>query len=743
MFKAMPQVLSYLSVPSKMYIGFGGLIAILLLASSLTLFRLNSVTDATDEVLNKYQPAMFLTLQLSTKMKDSLSALAYYMLSKEYKDLKLYEISNDDAYNIINKLKNHPLYKNNTELAEHIRKFEFEYNLLFEVQTEMLDITIEGTKNYPGLVYAGENLQPLATIALQNINLFINSEFEEHSEQPRIKLLQRANDMRTRWVQTMNEIRGFLSTRLPHSLSQANDQLDLFEENIQYFHQNEQLTFEQEEAIENMDGLATRYKKNMLNLQAIHTSDKWREDAYLYRTRARTHISTLNELINQLLAIIVNDANVQAEELSNRTTGSTSSIIGMLFIAMVAVVLLANLLYRGIIRPMSRAVDLGMSTIDQAMSSISDEKIISHKLSQGDEISKVTTTFKIMSHTLNDAILSQQKTTQHLRSQVDKILDVVNSATRGDLTGRLDDFVGKDAVDELGRGVQTMVDSLNSLVSQVQYSGIDVTSSATEIAATAKEQEANVNTQATSINEIMDTANQISSTSRELAETMDEVADVSEQTAKAAVEGQDALVSMEKTMHQMSAATVTIANKLSVLNEKADNINTVITTITKVADQTNLLSLNAAIEAEKAGEYGLGFAVVATEIRRLADQTAVATWDIEQMVKEMQSAVTSGVMGMDKFTEEVSHGVDEVAQIGQQLAHIISQVQTLTPNFEAVNQGMQSQSHSAVQISEGMVQLNSSAQQTVDSLRQSTASINALRNAAHELQQGVSRFKVS
>src|SRR5207302_1442110 len=81
-----------------------------------------------------------------------------------------------------------------------------------------------------------------------------------------------------------------------------------------------------------------------------------------------------------------------------------------------------------------------------------------------------------------------------------------------------------------------------------------------------------------------------------------------------------------------------ITGKLAVLNEKTTNINSVVTTITKVADQTNLLSLNAAIEAEKAGEYGLGFAVVAMEIRRLADQTAVATYDIEKMVKEMQSA---------------------------------------------------------------------------------------------------------
>ena len=127
------------------------------------------------------------------------------------------------------------------------------------------------------------------------------------------------------------------------------------------------------------------------------------------------------------------------------------------------------------------------------------------------------------------------------------------------------------------------------------------------------------------------------------------------------------------------------------LSEKAGNISQVVTTITKVADQTNLLSLNAAIEAEKAGEYGRGFAVVATEIRRLADQTAVSTYDIEQIVKEIQSAVAAGVMGMDKFSEEVRRGMQDMQQVGGQLSQVIQQVQALAPRIESVNEGMQAQ----------------------------------------------------
>lgn len=200
---------------------------------------------------------------------------------------------------------------------------------------------------------------------------------------------------------------------------------------------------------------------------------------------------------------------------------------------------------------------------------------------------------------------------------------------------------------------------------------------------------------------------------------------------------------MKVTVQQIVEASASIHNRLEALNEKAGNIGAVITTIVKVADQTNLLSLNAAIEAEKAGEAGRGFAVVATEIRRLADQTAAATIDIENNVKEMQSAVAAGVMGMDKFSEEVRKGSEVVQQVHEEISQIISQVQTLTPNFEAVTEGMQSQSLGAQQISEALAQLGDASKQTVESLRQSNQAVEELNEAARGLKVGVSRFNLA
>jgi methyl-accepting chemotaxis protein WspA len=322
-----------------------------------------------------------------------------------------------------------------------------------------------------------------------------------------------------------------------------------------------------------------------------------------------------------------------------------------------------------------------------------------------------------------------------------KLNEIVAVMRAGDFSGRLS-LEQRDEFHSLAEGFNRMTDELTALVGQIQKSSSQVNTSVADIAATAKQQQATASEIAATTTEIGATSREISATSRELVKTIGEVSEVTERSAALAGSGQASLANMEGTMGRIMEAAGSINAKLVVLNEKAGNINQVVTTITKVADQTNLLSLNAAIEAEKAGEYGRGFAVVATEIRRLADQTAVATFDIEKMVKDIQSAVAAGVMGMDKFSEEVRRGMQEIQQVGAQLSQIIHQVQTLAPSVESVNEGMQAQATGAEQISQSLMQLTDAVRQTVESLNQSTVAIGELSQVSTGLRNGVSRFKL-
>lgn len=309
----------------------------------------------------------------------------------------------------------------------------------------------------------------------------------------------------------------------------------------------------------------------------------------------------------------------------------------------------------------------------------------------------------------------------------------------GDLTVEITPLSDRDVV---GKSQADMVTKLSELMEQVQRSGVQVNSSAVQIAATSKEQQSTAGEMASTTTEISATSKEISATATELLKAADNMNEVCQRLAGLAVDGKEGLQRMDQVMRQIIDASTAITARFGEMNDRAGTISSVVTTITKVADQTNLLSLNAAIEAEKAGEYGRGFSVVAAEIRRLADQTAASTLDIEQMVKEMLASVSAGVMGMDKFSEEVRRNAHEVTDVTRQIDGMIEQVQLLAPSVESVYEGMRTQTQGSAQISEALVQLGDAARQTADAIRDSNRAVEQLNEATGGLQKAVARFKL-
>jgi methyl-accepting chemotaxis protein len=322
--------------------------------------------------------------------------------------------------------------------------------------------------------------------------------------------------------------------------------------------------------------------------------------------------------------------------------------------------------------------------------------------------------------------------------------DLVAFAQRiatGDLTGEL--ALGRrDEIGTLGGAISAMTRSLASLVGKVQGAGVQIASTATEVAAAARQQETLVAELETSTTRVAAAVNEISATAEELAAAMQRVRHVASDTERLAGLGRTGLAEMESGMRRLLTATDTVSASLAEIRGQAAKVGEVTTTMTKVADQTNLLSLNASIESERLGEQGRGVAVVAREVRRLADQTAVATLDIERMMAEMHAAVSAGVREAASFTGEMRQGVERSAQVGQGLGEIIRRITELAPQFESVASGVQAQSLGARQIREAVAELTEGARQAADALRHFNEAASHLRASAQNLRSEVDGFRI-
>lgn len=310
----------------------------------------------------------------------------------------------------------------------------------------------------------------------------------------------------------------------------------------------------------------------------------------------------------------------------------------------------------------------------------------------------------------------------------------------GDLTARLP-VDGTDEMGQLAEGINAVIAKIQGIVGKARESSLQLLAIASQIGATARNQEQTVNNLSASTTEVAASVRQVSATSKDLSGTMNEVSQTAAHAADLATRGRDNTTKMATEMKQLVESTASVSTKLGLIREKADSINAVVTTITKVADQTNLLSINAAIEAEKAGEYGRGFLVVAREIRRLADQTAVATLDIETMVRQMQDAVGAGVMQMDKFADEVRSGVGQVTKINQMTWEIINEVQSLSGRFQLVNEGMRNQTTGAQQINDAMTQIADATHRSAQSVKEFERTAAHLRSSVEGLNEEIAQFK--
>lgn len=321
-------------------------------------------------------------------------------------------------------------------------------------------------------------------------------------------------------------------------------------------------------------------------------------------------------------------------------------------------------------------------------------------------------------------------------------MGAVEQVTEGDLSVDVKGSLGSDETGVLLRLMSTMTKSLRGLVGDVRASGGEIEAVARTVGESANEQRTAVYELDTSTQEIAASASEIAATSSELALTIEEVSRHTERMTLVAGRGKRDLEGLDHVMEQLRVGARSVDGGLAEIRDRASSIDSIVATIVHVADQTNLLSVNASIEAVKAGDAGSGFIVVAREIRNLADRAAAATVEIEETLNGIERAVDAGVREMRHFNDRVDRIVHSATQVGAQMGEIMTDVQDNSERFMTVRDGVHQQHEGAEQIREAMQRLSKGASTTSERTREFAAAAERLERATQDLSRAVANFRL-
>jgi methyl-accepting chemotaxis protein len=347
-----------------------------------------------------------------------------------------------------------------------------------------------------------------------------------------------------------------------------------------------------------------------------------------------------------------------------------------------------------------------------------------------------------IAHKVEDAVKESNLQKEYLAQSVDNMLVAMNKFADGDLSVSMevekDDDIGK-----LFKGFNQAVYNIRTMLVKVSEAVSAAASASTQISSSVEEMSAGAQEQSAQTSEVAGAVEEMTKTIMETTRNSSIAADSAKNSGSTAKDGGKVVAETIEGMNRIAAVVKSSAETVQALGKSSDQIGEIIQVIDDIADQTNLLALNAAIEAARAGEQGRGFAVVADEVRKLAERTTKATKEIAGMIKQIQKDTSNAVISMSKGTEEVEKGKALADKAGESLKEIILGAVKVVDVITQVAAASEEQSSTSEEISRSIEAINNVTRESTAGIQQIAKASEDLSRLTVNLQDLIGKFNIS
>lgn len=334
-----------------------------------------------------------------------------------------------------------------------------------------------------------------------------------------------------------------------------------------------------------------------------------------------------------------------------------------------------------------------------------------------------------------------QEASDSLQRSITDLLNLINQVARGDLTMR--GRVTNDALGNVTDSVNFMLENFSKVIERVRKAAIDVSTSASQILLAADEMTTGATQQDQEITNTSSAVEELTVSMKQVSNNAEASAEAARRALDAAEQGNRAVRDTLDGMQRIRASVQATAKKIKSLGDRSLEISEIINVINDITEQTNLLALNAAIEAARAGEAGRGFAVVADEVRKLAEHSRSATKDIAALIKAIQAETNEAVVVMEEGTKEVEVGAGLADQAGKALEAISNVVRQSAELVQEISLASKQQVRGTEGVANAMQIISGITRQTSQGARQTVATVGNMVKLSDQLNEALAQFRHS